>query len=424
MQSSDIGAGKEPGIAIAPVVTLLLSASLLVLGNGLQGTLLVVRAGNEGFREETIGAMMAAYFAGYALGALLLPPLVASAGHIRAFAGFASIASAVTLVHILLLDAWSWTVLRAITGFAYAGMILVTESWLNAHAVSSARGRILSLYGILTMGVWALGQGLLNLASPDGVVLFLVVSILVSLALVPITLLPSRPPMVPLQARLGLRQLVVISPLGTSGALLSGLALSAFWAMGPSFAQGARLDTAGISAFMAAALIGALCLQWPLGWLADKHPRRLVIAFAALGSALAAAGLVLAADASLPVLLVLSFVFGAFGIPLYTLCVAHTNDRLDTGEMLAAARSLLLLNGLGAAVGSFAAGVAMSWLGPKGLFAQTAVLLVVLALVAVLRRFEGPAEASVSSPLPCAPQITMAFDTRGEDRADGTVGAQ
>jgi uncharacterized membrane protein YfcA len=104
--------------------------------------------------------------------------------------------------------------------------------------------------------------------------------------------------------------------------------------------------------------------------------------------------------------------------------VAHTNDRLDTGEMLAAARSLLLLNGLGAAAGSFAAGVAMSWLGPQGVFAQTAVLLVILALVAVLRRFEGPAEASVSSPLPCAPQITMAFDTRGEDRADATAGAQ
>jgi MFS family permease len=415
MKLKPSAAGRESGIAIAPVVTLLVSTSLLVLGNGLQGTLLVVRAGSEGFSGETIGAMMSAYFVGYVLGALLLPAVIASAGHIRAFAGFASVASAVAILHILLLDPWSWTLLRAITGFAYAGMILVTESWLNAHAATSSRGRLLSLYGILTMGVWALGQGLLNLSSPDGFVLFLVVSILISFALVPITLLPSRPPMIAQQARLGLRQLIALSPLGSFGALLAGLALSAFWAMGPSYAQEIGLDTAGISAFMAAALLGALCLQWPLGWLADKRPRRLVIAFAAFGAALAGAGLALAENADLPALLSLSFLFGAFGIPLYTLCVAHTNDRLDPKEMLAGARSLLLLNGIGAVIGSFTAGVAMSWLGPKGLFLQAAILLAVLSFFAMLRRIEGPPETSVPLPLPGAPQITMTLDTRGED---------
>lgn len=168
-----------------------MSVSLLVLGNGLHGTLLVVRAGLEGFRSEAIAAMMSCYFAGYALGSLLLPGVVASAGHIRAFAGFASIASAIALLHLLLLDAWAWMLLRAVTGFAYAGMILVTESWLNAHAVASTRGRLLSLYGMVAMGIWALGQGLLNLAPPEGIVLFLVVSILISSALVPITLLPG-----------------------------------------------------------------------------------------------------------------------------------------------------------------------------------------------------------------------------------------
>lgn len=243
-ERTDSGGGAR--LVVAPVATLLASVILLVLGNGLQGTLLVVRAGIEGFRSEVIGAMMSCYFAGYALGALLLPRLVASAGHIRAFAGFASIASAVTLLHVLFPEPWVWIVLRALTGLVYAGMILVTESWLNAHALPATRGRLLSLYGMLTMGTWALGQGLLNMAPPQGMALFLLVSILVSLALVPITLLPSRPPMVPQEARLSLRRLFAISPLGTLGAFLSGLALSAFWGMGPNFAQEVGLGT-GVS---------------------------------------------------------------------------------------------------------------------------------------------------------------------------------
>ena len=412
MRSNNGVLGSHARVNLAPVVTLLVSASLLVLGNGLQGTLLLVRTGNEGFRGEVIGIMMSAYFAGYALGAILLPPVVASAGHIRAFAGFASLASAITIVHVLLLDPWVWVLLRAATGLLYAGMILVIESWLNAHATSSSRGRLLSLYGIVTMGSWALGQGLLNLSSPDEVVLFLIVSILISLALVPITLLPSRPPMVPRHAPLALWQLLQLSPLGTLGALLSGLALSVFWTMGPAFAQGAGLGTAGVSAFMAAALLGALLLQWPLGWLADRRARRTIIAVAALAAALGGSGLALMKDAELPVLLLLSFLFGGFGIPLYTLCLAHANDRLSAEEILPAARSLLLLNGIGAALGSFAAGAAMSWFGPEGPFMQAAALLAFLAIIAVQRRFDGPAEAPVSSPLPVVPQITMTLDTR------------
>jgi MFS family permease len=322
------------------------------------------------------------------------------------------------LLHLIFIDPPVWMLLRAVTGFAYAGLILVAESWLNAHAVAATRGRLLSLYGVVTMGVWALGQGLLNLSSPDGIVLFLVVSILISLALTPITLLPGRPPAIPPQQRLSLYRLLTLSPLGTLGAFLSGLALSAFWGMGPNFAQENGLDTAGISIFMASVLAGALVLQWPLGWLSDHAPRRLVIAGAALAAA-AAAGFVLAGGASLPVLLALGFLFGGFGIPLYTLCVAHANDRLQPSEMLSAARGLLLLNGLGAAIGPFMASLFMSRHGPSGLFAYAGVLLAVLATVALLRRAQGQAETSVASPLPCTPQIALALDTRAGDAEPG-----
>lgn len=416
MSREEIDIGGKSRLVIMPVATLLMSVGLLVLGNGLQSTLLVVRAGHEGFSSETIGIMMSAYFAGYALGSLFLPRVVASAGHIRTFASFASIASAVALLHLLLLDAWGWILLRAVTGFAYAGMILVTERWLNAHAVAATRGRLLSLYGMVTMGIWALGQGLLNVAPPEGVVLFLIVSVLISIALVPVTLLPSQPPTVSGEARLGLRRLFGISPLGTCGVFVGGLALGGFWGMGPNFAQEVGLDTAGIALFMAAVLFGALVLQWPLGWLSDRHPRRLVIAGASLAAALAGSGLALCTGAGLTVLLPLGFLFGGFGIPLYTLCVAHANDRLMADETLAAARSLLLLNGIGAAFGPFAASLAMIWFGPGGLFLYSAFLLMLLMAAALLRGLQGPEEEASPTPLPCTPQIAMTLDTRGRDR--------
>lgn len=410
---------KAVRLTVAPVAALLASVGLLVLGNGLLGTLLVVRAGNENFAGETIGLMMSSYFAGYALGSVLLSRVIVSAGHIRAFAGFASIASVTVLLHLIFVDPLIWTLLRVVTGFAYAGLILVAESWLNAHAVAATRGRLLSLYGVVTMGVWALGQGLLNLSSPDGIVLFLIVSILISLALTPITLLPGHPPAIPQQERLSLHRLLMLSPLGTAGAFLSGLALSAFWGMGPNFAQENGLDTAGISIFMASVLAGALVLQWPLGWLSDHAPRRLVIAGAALAAAAAAAGFVAVGSTGLPVLLALGFLFGGFGIPLYTLCVAHANDRLQASEMLAAARGLLLLNGLGAAIEPFMASLSMSRFGPSGLFAHAGTLLAVLATVALLRRAQGQVETSVATPLPCTPQIALALDTRAADAEPG-----
>lgn len=414
----------EP-VVIMPVAALLISVSLLVLGNGLQGTLLVVRGGIEGFPTSLIGTMMAAYFVGYVIGSWLLPGLIVSAGHIRAFAGFASIASAVAIMHVLVVDPWAWMILRVATGLVYAGMILVTESWLNGHAVKSSRGRLLSIYGMVTMGIWAAGQGLLNVAPADGVALFLIISILVSFSLVPITLLPSRPPTISSEAPFGLRDLFGLSPLGSAGALLSGLALSAFWAMGPAFAQARGLDAAGIAAFMSAALLGALAFQWPLGWLSDRFQRRLVIAGAGLAAAFVAVATTWNVPGGASWLFACSFLFGGFGIPLYTLSVAHANDRLEPDQMLSAARGLLLLNGIGAACGAFAAGLAMSWLGPRGLFLQTAVFLGLLVLIALARRAGGPQETGAPTPLVCAPMITMALDTRGEapaesgDQSDG-----
>lgn len=273
-----IAPASPPRLRVGPVSALLFGIGLLVLGNGLQGTLLGVRAGLEGFRQETIGLMMSAYFAGYVAGSIWCPRLIDQAGHIRVFAALASIASAATLTHALTIEPTSWTFLRALNGACYAGLGIVTESWLNGHAAPGRRGQLLAIYGVVTMGAWAASQLLLNLADPAGFVLFCLVSVLLSLALVPIALTRAAVPVTADQSRVSLKKLYTISPLGFAGCLLTGLAMSAFWGMGPTFAQQIGLNNIHLSLFMAAPIVGAVVLQWPLGWVSDQIDRRGVIA--------------------------------------------------------------------------------------------------------------------------------------------------
>jgi MFS family permease len=399
------------GLVLAPVAALLLSVAFLLLGNGLLGTLLVLRAGHEGFSSEIIGLMMSAYFAGYTVGALYLPRVIVSVGHVRTFAGFAAIASMTALLHLAWVEPWAWISLRVLTGLAYAGMILATESWLNAHAVPSTRGQLLSVFGVVSTVAWASGQALLNLAPTDGIVLFLIVSLLISAAVVPVTLLPGRPPAEVEQEAVPFRQLLSVSPLATAGVFLAGLAIGGFWGMGPNFAERIGLGVGGISAFMAAVFAGTLVLQWPLGWLSDKLPRNLIIAAAALGSAAAAIGIALAAQAPLPVLLIAAALFGGFGIPIYSLCVASANDNLSPTRLLGTARGLLLLNGLGTTLGPFAGGLAMNLAGPGGLFLYAALLLAVLAVVAAPLPRVGHSRNAPSTRCPHTPMITVSLNT-------------
>lgn len=402
-----VRAAGARGLVLAPVAALLLSVAALLLGNGLLGTLLIVRAGQEDFSAGAIGLMMSFYFTGFTIGALVLPRIIVSVGHVRTFAGFAAIASMTALLHVAFVEPIAWMPLRLVTGLAYAGMILATESWLNAHALQSTRGQLLSIFGVVSMGSWALGQGLLNVAPPAGVTLFLIVSLLISAAVVPITLLPSHPPARVKQEPVAFRDLVRASPLAAAGAFLAGLAIGGFWGLGPNFAQRIGLDVGGISALMAAVLGGTLVLQWPLGWLSDRVPRNFVIAGAALSSAAAAIGVALAAQAPLPLLLAAGSLFGGFGIPIYSLCLAVANDDLPAGRLLGTARGLLLLNGIGTAAGPLLGAATMRIVGPGGLFLYAAVVLTTLAVLAMLAIARGPSKRPIDAKGACFPNTPM-----------------
>ena len=367
------------------VTALLVGVALLVLANGLQATLVGVRGGQEGMVEEIIGLVMSAYFVGFALASIYVPKIIQMVGHIRTFAALASISSAAALGFAIFVGVVPWVILRAVGGACYAGMVIVAESWLNAGTTRSRRGRVLALYGLVYYAAWAGSQPLLNVAPVGGFVLFALVSILFSLALVPITLTRAGVPGVVEADRAHLKRLYAISPLGLVGAFALGFAVSAFWGMGPTFGQQIGLSETEISLFLMLALVGALILQWPLGWLSDVVDRRWVVILACAAATVCALGLALAWELEPLLLYPLVLLTGGFAMPVYSLCVAHVNDQIESGEVVSAASGLILVYGLGSAAGPFAASLLMGQTGPGGLFLFMAGVLGSFALYGIWR---------------------------------------
>ncbi len=370
---------------VASSWALFLGFAILMLGDGLQGTLLAVRASLEAFPTAATGAIMSTFYVGFLGGSLTAPRIVERVGHIRTFAALASLASAAILIHSLFVTPLTWAALRLFSGFCFAGLYVVTESWLNDRATNQTRGQLLSIYMLITyLGVGA-GQLLLNLADPREHALFILTSVLISVAVVPL-LLSARPaPSFETVSRVSLRQLYRISPLGVVGAAGTGMATAAFFGMGPVYAQSIGLSVARISLFMSAAIAGCLLLQWPIGHHSDRLDRRGVLTVV---TALAAAAAVLAIPAARESslwLLVLVAVFGGLSLPMYALCIAHANDFLEPEQMVAASGALVLASGVGAILGPVSASAVMTWFGADGFFWCLAVIHALLGLFAIYR---------------------------------------
>jgi len=367
------------------VASLLSSYGLLLLANGLFGTLLGVRTKIEGFPTEIVGFIMAAYFAGLLSGGVMGVRVVAAIGHIRAFAAFASAMSASVLVHVLLIDPWLWALLRFVAGFCMAGMVMVTESWLNERATNETRGQVLSFYMITNYFAAGCGQLLLPLGDPAEFHLFTVASIIFSVALVPVLVTRATAPMPSSPQRMRLGDLYRISPLGVVGVFCSGLVNSAFFGMGPVFAKGIGLDVVHISFFMASATFAGLLLQWPLGRFSDRIDRRWVLSAAGVATAAGCAGIgFFSGQATLP-LYAAAAVYGAFAFTIYSLSAAHTNDFAPRDRLVQVASGLLIVYGVGATLGPMLAALIMGQLGPRGLFVWSGLVALTLGVYALYR---------------------------------------
>ncbi|MBK1670652.1 hypothetical protein CKO28_21765 [Rhodovibrio sodomensis] len=270
---------------------LFLGVALMMLGNGLQTSLLGVRAGLESFATSATGVIMSMYFVGFLAGSLLVPRMIGTVGHVRVFAALASIASTATLIHTIFVEPATWAVMRSVTGFAFAGLFIVAESWLNDRATNQTRGSLLAVYMVVLMGGTAGGQLLLNLDDPTRFQLFALVSVLISLSLVPLLLSATPAPAIRMPEKVGLLQLYRASPLGVVGCFGTGVAHGAALGMGAVYAGAAGFSVAEISAFMGAVYLGGMLAQGPIGVLSDRFDRRLVLTvttLAASGAAIAA----------------------------------------------------------------------------------------------------------------------------------------
>lgn len=355
-----------------------LGVVLLLLGSGLLGTLLGVRAGIEGFTTVTVGIIMSAYFVGYLAGSRIGPRFIHRVGHIRTYAAFAAIAAAAAGLHAIFVSPFTWIVLRALTGVCLAGLYIVMESWINASASNRNRGHLLSIYMIVNLSGLALGQQLLNLFEPAGFQLFMLSSLLISLSLVPFALTNRTAPKVPASGRLGMRALLRISPLGIIGCFAVGMSNGAFWGMAPIFAHAIGLSVADIAIFMSVVILGGIAGQWPVGQLSDMLDRRIVIVIGSVFCAILSAAIYLCSRQSELVLFSLGFLFGGFALTLYSLCVAHTDDTMERTDLVEASGALLGAFGLGAIFGPAASSLVMTAIGAEGLFLYIAAVTVCL----------------------------------------------
>lgn len=371
--------------SVVALSSLLLATAILLTGNGLQGTLLAVRGHLEGFPTALIGALMSAYYAGFILGCRLNPSFIKSVGHIRTYVALASIASAAALTHPLIIDVWFWAILRAITGFCFAGLIMVIESWINERATNANRGRILSVYRVVDLSATLAGNALLATADPASFQLFALVSIIMSLALVPVALTTIEAPAPIATARLDVPKLFRVSPVAAIGVPMVGLANSSFWAVGAVYAQQLGYGKEMIAAFIGSVVVGAALAQWPLGMLSDRIDRRIVMTGSAVLAALSALGLANLAQAGGVYLLGLGALTGAFMIPMFGLNAAHANDHSPTGAAVETNGGLLLLHGCGSVVGATLGATVMARFGPPALFEYIAAVYLIFAGVCIYR---------------------------------------
>lgn len=358
-----------PGVtatAAWSVWALLLGMGLLMLGNGMQGTLLGLRGSDEGFSGTVLGLVMSSYFVGFFGGAILAPTIIRRVGHVRVFAAMASLTSAAIVVHILFVTPPVWSAMRVLTGFSFAALYIVTESWLNDRVGNDVRGGLLSIYLIITFVAMGAGQLAMNLAPPAGYDLFLINAVILSLALVPIVLSQNTEPDHRTPEPLTLRRLYRISPVGTVGAFTTGMSQGALFGMAAVFARAHDLSVFHISLFMAALVLGGALMQWPIGRLSDGMDRRRVIVGAGIGVAVIAVIAVPVGHLSPVGLIVMGLLFGGAVLPLYSLYVAYTNDHLEPQQMVAASSSLYMAVAAGAVLGPAMTGWLMDLVGPDG----------------------------------------------------------
>jgi len=401
---------------------LLLGMCFLMVGNGIQGTLLGIRGGIEGFSTFEMSIIMSAYFLGYLGGSRATPELIRRVGHVRVFAALASLVSAVLILYPALVHPAAWGIGRVLIGFCFAGIFVTAEGWLNNSVSNENRGKALSLYIVVQMIGVISAQAFLTFGDPSGFILFIVPSVLVSIAFAPILLTVQPTPAYETNTPMPITELFKNSPLGMVGMFLIGLIFSAQFGMASVFATQAGFSIEQVSIFVASFYIGGLLFQMPVGFAADRMDRRSLIGLMSfVGAVGGIIGLLMGETFIL--LVVAAGLSGAASNPLYALLLAHTNDFLEHDDMSSAAGSMMFVNGVGAISGPLITGWLMTVMGPYAYFLILAAPMIALCGYTMYRMTRRPAlsvdEAGVYTPvLPSSSYVVVDVATEIAIEAD------
>jgi MFS family permease len=378
-----------------PLSAVLLGMGVLLLGNGLFGTLTALRMIHEGFTATTIGVVIACHSIGFAAACLTSRRIIDAVGHIRTFAAFAALLAVCSLAFSVFPDPFAWVALRLIFGYSSAAVFMVGESWLAGAATTDSRGKVFAIYMVVNKAGFGLGQLLLILGDPTGDRLFMLTATLFALCLVPIALARTEGPKGLGRGRLGIKALYRLSPVGVAGAVAAGAANSSLLGLGPVFASGQGLSVPQVSGFMVAFLTGSLAMQIPIGRLSDRFDRRRVLLGVVLSSAAAAAATAVVAPTTFYILIMFSVLVGGLSATVYPLAMTHATDFASSEQTVSVHSGLLLSFATGASTGPVLASLAMEYMGPPGLFAFAAAVNLVLAgftLYRMTRRAPVPEE--------------------------------
>ncbi len=414
---------------------LFLGMFMLMVGNGLQGTLLGVRGGIESFSTFEMSIVMSAYFLGFLGGSQLAPEMIRRVGHVRVFAALGSTISAILILYPVLVEVWAWTLGRVVIGFCFSGVYVTAESWLNNASTNENRGQSLSVYMLAQMSGIVVAQGILGFGDASGYTLFIIPSVLVSLAFAPILLSVQPTPAFEATKPMRLRNLIETSPSASVGMFLLGGVFAAQFGMTAVYGTQVGLSVAQISVLVSVIYIAALLAQYPIGWLSDRMDRRLlIIAVSAIGAFGAAAAWVSAGDYTM--LLVGAALVGGSSNPLYALYIAYANDFLEHEEMPAASAGFIFINGVGAIMGPVLIGFLMGQFGESAFWGVVTVLMSAMAAYGLLRVLQRPSEVSVDDQVSYAPVMANAspvamevaqeiyIETELEDQAEDDAAVQ
>ncbi|MGL4635214.1 MAG: MFS transporter [Beijerinckiaceae bacterium] len=374
------------------IAAILMSVLALIAGNALLNTLVPLRGKLEGFSSVSLGLLGSVFFAGMLTGTLLGPAIIRRVGHVKAYAIFSALAMIVAVAYPLVVSPLWWIGLRAVIGFAFAGLYGVIDGWVQGKAENEHRGQMASAYQFVHFIAVAAGQMLLTTADPMQFSLFAVVGMLFALSIIPFSLSTTEPPPLPETAALELGWLFKNAPVSAIAALGIGGASGSFWSLFPVFGTSIGMPTKEIAWFLTATIIGSAVAIWPIGRISDRMDRRLVLAAMILIAGIIET--VLTIFGRLPGLFmgVLGFLLGTVAMTQYSVAIAHANDRGETYQSVTIASGLLFLYSVGAIFGPLLAALLMERIGPQALFLFMALTHAAVLAVTIFRiRSRAPA---------------------------------